>query len=145
MEEVDAFLDESELRLAAQASARARAARLRSVAADRAAGAVQINDAARPATGDEIRDTTFLIVGGGHDVAQGRDGNAMTEDVTGWGNPPDPEVAQHGEQPQDGLAGQPRTGELELDADSLPIQNLRGSRTRPRVLSWGFTRPARTR
>jgi hypothetical protein len=47
----------------------------------------------------------------------------MTEDETGWGHPPDPEVAQHGEQPQDGLADQPRTGELELDADSLAIQN----------------------
>jgi hypothetical protein len=43
----------------------------------------------------------------------------MTEDDTGWGHPPDPEVAQHGEQPQDGLAGQPRIGELELDADQL--------------------------
>ena len=47
----------------------------------------------------------------------------MTIDDTGWGDPPDPEVAQHGEQPQDGLAGQPQIGELELDADSLPIQN----------------------
>ena len=64
-----------------------------------------------------------MIVGGGHDVAQGRDGNAMTEDDTGWGDPPDPEIAQHGEQPQDGLAGQPRIGELEPDADGLPIQN----------------------
>jgi hypothetical protein len=43
-----------------------------------------------------------LIEGGGYDVAQGRDGNAMTEDDTGCGDPPDPEVAQHGEQPQDG-------------------------------------------
>jgi hypothetical protein len=74
-------------------------------------------------TGDEIRDRTFLIVGCGHDVAQGRDGNAMTEDDTGWGDRPNPEVAQHGEQPQDGLSDQPRIGELELDADSLPIQN----------------------
>lgn len=41
----------------------------------------------------------------------------MTEDDTGWGDPP--EVAQ----PQDGLASQPRMGELELDADGLPIQN----------------------
>lgn len=41
-EEVDAFLDEAELRLAAQASARAHAAQQRSVAADPAAGAVQI-------------------------------------------------------------------------------------------------------
>jgi hypothetical protein len=40
----------------------------------------------------------------------------MTDD-TGCGDPP--EVAQ----PQDGLASQPRMGELELDADSLPIQN----------------------
>jgi hypothetical protein len=47
----------------------------------------------------------------------------MTEDDIGWGNPPNPEVAQHGEQPQDGLAGQPPIGELELDADGLPIQN----------------------
>ena len=47
----------------------------------------------------------------------------MTEDDTGWGNPPNPEVAQHGEQPQDGLAGQPPIGEFELDADGLPIQN----------------------
>ena len=47
----------------------------------------------------------------------------MTEDDIGWGDPPDPEVAQHGEQPQDGLAGQPRIGEFELDADGLPIQN----------------------
>ena len=39
------------------------------------------------------------------------------------GDPPDPEIAQHGEQPQDGLAGQPRIGELEPDADGLPIQN----------------------
>jgi hypothetical protein len=56
-------------------------------------------------------------------MAQGRDGNAMTEDDTGRGDPPDPEIAQHGEQPQDGLAGQPRIGELEPDADGLPIQN----------------------
>jgi hypothetical protein len=41
----------------------------------------------------------------------------MTEGDTSWGDPP--EVAQ----PQDGLASQPRMGELELDADSLPIQN----------------------
>ena len=47
----------------------------------------------------------------------------MTEDDTGWGDPPDPEVAQHGGQPQDGLAGQPRIGEFELDADGLPLQN----------------------
>jgi hypothetical protein len=47
----------------------------------------------------------------------------MTIDDTGWGDPPDPEVAHHGEQPQDGLADQPRTGELELDADGLPIQD----------------------
>ena len=47
----------------------------------------------------------------------------MTEDDTGWGNPPNPEVAQHGEQSQDGLAGQPPIGEFELDADGLPIQN----------------------
>ena len=33
------------------------------------------------------------------------------------------QVAQSGEQPQDKLAGQPQIGELELDADSLPIQN----------------------
>ena len=33
------------------------------------------------------------------------------------------QVAQSGEQPQDELAGQPQIGELELDADSLPIQN----------------------
>jgi hypothetical protein len=39
------------------------------------------------------------------------------------GDPADPEIAQHGEQPQDGLAGQPRIGELEPDADGLPIQN----------------------
>ena len=64
-----------------------------------------------------------MIEGGGHDVAQGRDGNAMTEDDTGCGDPPDPEVAQHGEQPQDGPGGQPRIGELEPDADGLPIQN----------------------
>ena len=32
-------------------------------------------------------------------------------------------AAQSGEQPQDELAGQPQIGELELDADSLPIQN----------------------
>jgi hypothetical protein len=50
---------------------------------------------------------------------KGRDDSAMTEDDTGWSDPPDPEVAQ----PQDGLAGQPRIGELELDADGLPIQN----------------------
>lgn len=47
----------------------------------------------------------------------------MTEDDTGWGDPPDPEIAQHGEQPQDVLAGQPRIGELEPDDDGLPIQN----------------------
>jgi DivIVA domain-containing protein len=41
-EEVDAFLDEAESKLAAQAGARAHVARQRSVAADRAAGAVQI-------------------------------------------------------------------------------------------------------
>ncbi len=41
-EEVDAFLDEAELRLAAQANARPHAAQQRSVAADPAAGAVQI-------------------------------------------------------------------------------------------------------
>jgi hypothetical protein len=64
-----------------------------------------------------------LIAGRGRDVAQGRDGSALTEDDTGWGNPHDPEVGQDGEQPHDGLAGQPRTGEVELDADSLPIQN----------------------
>jgi DivIVA domain-containing protein len=33
------------------------------------------------------------------------------------------QVARPGEQPQDELAGQPQIGELELDADSLPIQN----------------------
>jgi len=194
-EEVDAFLDEAESRLAAQLSAR------------REAPAAY--GAARPATGDEIRDTTFLIVGAGHHLAQGRDGHAMAEDDTGWGNPPNPEVdgavlaewvgtrrfsrtrrrpgydeeevdafldairgsflgvrepsltpdeirviqfsttrlrpgydeeevdafldeaesrlaaqvAQSGEQPQDKLAGQPQIGELELDADSLLIQN----------------------
>jgi DivIVA domain-containing protein len=32
-------------------------------------------------------------------------------------------AAQSGEQPQDELAGQPQIGELELDADSRPIQN----------------------
>jgi hypothetical protein len=48
------------------------ASRQRSVAADPAAGAVPVNDAARSATGDEIRDATFLVVGGGHDVAQGQ-------------------------------------------------------------------------
>ena len=41
----------------------------------------------------------------------------MTEGDTSWGDPP--EVAQ----PQDGLVSQPRMGELEPDADSLPIQN----------------------
>jgi hypothetical protein len=41
----------------------------------------------------------------------------MTEDDTGCGDPP--EAAQ----PQDGLASQLRMGELELDADGLPIQN----------------------
>ena len=41
-EEVDAFLDEAESRLAAQAGARAHAPRQRSVAADPAAGAVQV-------------------------------------------------------------------------------------------------------
>ncbi|HEV2256557.1 MAG TPA: DivIVA domain-containing protein [Streptosporangiaceae bacterium] len=41
-EEVDAFLDEAEVRLTDQAGARAHAARLRSVAADQAAGAVRI-------------------------------------------------------------------------------------------------------
>ena len=193
-EEVDAFLDEAESRLAAQLSARRKA--------PAACGA------ARPTTGDEIRDTTFLIVGGGHHLAQARDGQAMTEDDTGWGNPPDPDadgavlaewvetsrfsgtrlrpgydqeevdaflnaihdsflgvrapsltpdqiramqfstthlrpgydeeevdafldeaesrlaaqVAQSGEQPQDEMAGQPQIDELELDADSLPIQ-----------------------
>lgn len=50
---------------------------------------------------------------------KGRDDSAMTEDDTGWGDPPDSEVAQ----PQNGLAGQPRIGELELDADGLPIEN----------------------
>jgi DivIVA domain-containing protein len=118
-EEVDAFLDQAESGLAAQAHARAHAARQRSVAADPAARAVQINDAAQPVTGDKIRDTTSLIVGGGHDMAQGRDGIAMTEDDTSWDDRPDPEVAQ----PQDGVAGQPRIDELELDADSVPIQN----------------------
>jgi hypothetical protein len=54
----------------------------------------------------------------------------MTENETGWGHPPDPEVAQHGEQPRDGLAGQPRTGELDLDADSQAVQDrLAASRT----------------
>jgi hypothetical protein len=43
----------------------------------------------------------------------------VTEHDTGWGHPPDPEVAQHGEQPQDGLAGPPRIGELEPNADQL--------------------------
>jgi hypothetical protein len=47
----------------------------------------------------------------------------MTIDDTGWGDPPDPEVAQSGEQPQDGPAGQPQIGEFELGADGLPIQN----------------------
>ena len=56
-------------------------------------------------------------------MAQGPDGNAMTDDETGWGNPPDPEVAQHGEQPRDGLAGQPRTAELDLGADSRTVQD----------------------
>jgi len=32
-------------------------------------------------------------------------------------------LQQHGEQPQDGPGGQPRIGELERDADGLPIQN----------------------
>lgn len=41
-EEVDAFLDEAEVRLAARAGALAHAARLRSIAADQAAGTVQI-------------------------------------------------------------------------------------------------------
>ena len=47
----------------------------------------------------------------------------MTIDDTGWGDPADPEIAQHGEQPQDELADQPLVGELELDADGLPIQD----------------------
>jgi len=41
----------------------------------------------------------------------------MTEGDTGWGDPP--EVAQ----PQVWLASQPWMGELELDADGLPIQD----------------------
>jgi hypothetical protein len=47
----------------------------------------------------------------------------MTIDDTSWGDPPDLEVPQHGEQPKDGLAGQPQIGEFELGADGLPIQN----------------------
>jgi hypothetical protein len=38
-------------------------------------------------------------------------------------NVPRSELSQHGEQPQDVLAGQPRIGELEPDDDGLPIQN----------------------
>jgi hypothetical protein len=54
----------------------------------------------------------------------------MTIDDTGWGDPPDPEVAQHGEQPQDGLPGQPRIDEVEPAADGLLIQDpLAASRT----------------
>ncbi len=56
----------------------------------------------------------------------------MTKHDTGWGHPPDPEVAQHGEQPQDGLAGQPRIGELEPDADQLA--DLEPAGTKPGYL-----------